>query len=256
LVIFTVCFGVVASRWSFGDGSPDTTARYVAHAYTAPGTYTVVLTVTDDRGGWAAVSHSVEAVVSNSPPQAGFTSACAGLTCTFSDGSFDYDGTVVGYHWTFGDGESADGPHPVHTYAAPGVYHVQLVVTDDRSATGEAAQDVPAASPDDPVIGLVGAGLRFCVPFSGGSTRVCGARGAMGINNLGGGTLHWTATKSGAWLRILPQSGTTLPGMQSGMQVWVVDSGVAPGFYLGWIKISATGVINSPQTMPVYFTKR
>ena len=123
LVIFTVCFGVVASRWSFGDGSPDTTARYVAHAYTAPGTYPVVLTVTDDRGGWAAVSHSVEAVVSNSPPQAGFTSACAGLTCTFSDGSFDYDGTVVGYHWTFGDGESADGPHPVHTYAAPGVYH-------------------------------------------------------------------------------------------------------------------------------------
>ncbi|MGH7512565.1 MAG: BACON domain-containing protein [Gemmatimonadales bacterium] len=107
-----------------------------------------------------------------------------------------------------------------------------------------------------PTIELTRTEFRFCIPFSGGATRPCGARGAFGINNTGRGTLHWTATKTGTWLRISRHSGTTLSGMQSGMQVWVVGTGVAPGSYVGRIRVWATGATNSPQTVQVYFTKR
>jgi hypothetical protein len=107
-----------------------------------------------------------------------------------------------------------------------------------------------------PTIGLTQTSFRFCIPFSGGTLRPCGSRSELGINNTGGGTLHWTATKTGTWLRISPHYGTTLSGMQSGMQVWVVGTDVPPGSYVGRIRIWATGATNSPQTVLVYFTKR
>lgn len=105
-----------------------------------------------------------------------------------------------------------------------------------------------------PTIGLTRTGFRLCIPFSGG-LRPCGSRGVVGINNTGGGTLHWTATKTATWLRMSPQYGTTSSGMQSVMQVWVVGTGVSPGSYVGWIRVWASGATNSPQTVGVYFTK-
>jgi hypothetical protein len=36
--------------WNFGDGTPTSTAANARHVYTAPGTYTAMLTVTDDDG--------------------------------------------------------------------------------------------------------------------------------------------------------------------------------------------------------------
>lgn len=41
---------IVTYAWEFGDGSPIANGKVVQHAYTAPGTYTVTLWVTDDRG--------------------------------------------------------------------------------------------------------------------------------------------------------------------------------------------------------------
>ena len=47
-------------------------------------------------------------------------------------GSSDPDGQVVGYHWDFGDGETALGAQPTHVYAAHGQYTATLTVTDDQ----------------------------------------------------------------------------------------------------------------------------
>jgi hypothetical protein len=56
--------GSIASRqWNFGDGSTST-ATNPSKTYAAAGTYTVSLTVTDDRGGTATTTRSVTVVTS------------------------------------------------------------------------------------------------------------------------------------------------------------------------------------------------
>lgn len=44
--------------------------------------------------------------------------------------SYDPDGTIVSYDWTFGDGGSGSGITVTHTYFTPGVYEIILTVTD------------------------------------------------------------------------------------------------------------------------------
>jgi len=71
--------------------------------------------------------------------------------------SFDPDGTLVSYRFTFGDGTPdavSAGPEATHVFHGPGDYPVHLTVTDDAGATGEALHTVhvslaaPAACDD------------------------------------------------------------------------------------------------------------
>jgi PKD repeat protein len=44
--------GSIASfSWNFGDGTPPSTQANPRHIYASPGTFTAVLTVTDNQGG-------------------------------------------------------------------------------------------------------------------------------------------------------------------------------------------------------------
>lgn len=81
------------------------------------------------------------------PPTADFAadyaSAAGTLTVVFNAASStDTDGTIVGYSWNFGDGTTGSGMTVYHTYAAPGIYTVSLVVTDDEGFTGSTSQTV------------------------------------------------------------------------------------------------------------------
>jgi PKD repeat protein len=71
----------------------------------------------------------------NARPTAAFTWSCSGLTCSFTDGSSDTDGTVAAWSWNFGDGATSTASSPSHTYASGGDYAVTLIVTDDLGAT-------------------------------------------------------------------------------------------------------------------------
>lgn len=51
-------------------------------------------------------------------------------------------GEVESFQWEFGDGESAEGRTPTHTFEAPGSYNVTVTVTDDRNATDSARKTV------------------------------------------------------------------------------------------------------------------
>ncbi len=85
-------------------------------------------TVTD--GGTSIVDFSL--TPANQKPVASFTYECIDLICTFTDASYDPDGTIAEWVWIFGDGAGSglQNPEP-HTYGSAGTYNVTLRVTDD-----------------------------------------------------------------------------------------------------------------------------
>lgn len=98
------------------------------------------------------------------PPDASFTLAQAESVAPASvrfdaTGSSD-DGEIVSYEWSFGDGGAGIGATPGHVYTLPGVYVVNLTVTDDTGlasvATGEVVvtEPEPEPGPDQPRLWL------------------------------------------------------------------------------------------------------
>lgn len=78
----------------------------------------------------------------NQDPTADFTYGTDGLIVDFTDASNDSDGTLVTWHWSFGDGAESNIQNPQHTYAASGTYSVTLTVTDNDGATAEKTRTV------------------------------------------------------------------------------------------------------------------
>jgi PKD repeat protein len=96
----------------------------------------------------------------NTPPQASFTNSCSDLDCSFTDTSTDTDGTLVAWHWSFGEGSSATGQSISHTYPEAGTYTVTLTVTDENGATDSTAQSLAVASSSAGNITLAALGYK------------------------------------------------------------------------------------------------
>jgi hypothetical protein len=96
----------------------------------------------------------------NIPPTADFTWAASELTVTFTDASYDPDGSVVSWAWAFGDGSTSVAQNPVHTYGAASTYEVTLTVTDNEGATGSIAKDVTVTAGGGIVLNVTGYKVR------------------------------------------------------------------------------------------------
>jgi PKD repeat protein len=142
--------GTVASyAWDFGDGKTGEGST-VEHVYPNPGSYSVTLTVTDDRGGKHSVQHSVTTTAppANEPPTSRFTVSTADLKATFdASGSTDSDGSISAYAWKFGDGSTGDGAAATHTYDKAGTYRVELTVVDDGGLESTSTTSVQVTAP-------------------------------------------------------------------------------------------------------------
>ncbi|QDP95167.1 PKD domain-containing protein [Microlunatus elymi] len=137
---------IAGYAWDFGDGSTSTDAK-PSHSYSADGTYTVALTVTDNQGKTDVVKHDVT-VKANQKPVAAFTPTTDGLKVSVdASASSDPDGTISSYAWDFGDGATDTGKTATHTYAAAGDYTVKLTVTDNDGATDSTTKTVTVAVP-------------------------------------------------------------------------------------------------------------
>jgi PKD repeat protein len=83
--------------------------------------------------------------------------------------SSDPDADPLTYVWDFGDGSSASGVSPSHTYALAGMYTVTLIVNDGQLSSSPASTTVtvtpsnfaPTANPGGPYTGIDGQTIVF-----------------------------------------------------------------------------------------------
>jgi PKD repeat protein len=166
---------ITSYAWSFGDGTTGTGST-APHTFAASGTYPVTLTVTDDKGAIGTTTRSVTVTdaVGNLPPNAVISApACTNLACSFSGStSSDPDGSIASYAWTFGDGGTATGATPSHTYAAAGTFTVGLTVTDDKGATGTVSTSVTVSPANVPPTAVISAPActNLACSFSGSTS--------------------------------------------------------------------------------------
>ena len=149
---------IVRYDWDFGDGSKRSGAS-VSKAYTTAGTYSVVLTVTDEVGQTAQAIKTV--TVGASPAIAAFTysptnpRANTAINFNGSDSRGEGSNPIVRYEWDFGctvgvnctraTFTSTSSAAVSTTYTAAFTYTVRLTVTDSKGKTGTTTQDLTIA---------------------------------------------------------------------------------------------------------------
>jgi PKD repeat protein/sugar lactone lactonase YvrE len=167
--------GALSYAWDFGDGT-HASGSTVSHAYTALGSNTVTLTVSD-AFGHATPATSTVSVASLAPTAhiTPVTSGTAGQSLTFS-GSGSGQGSLS-YAWNFGDGSAAgSGASTSHSYAHGGSYTVILTVTDAVGGTATASNSIAIVNPAvfgsitgiNPVNAVTAQAVSFASSASGG----------------------------------------------------------------------------------------
>jgi PKD repeat protein len=191
--------GTIASyAWDYGDGITGTGVKPAAHTFTADGSYTVKLTVTDDQGTTNAAQQTIQ-VAANRPPVAAFVTEVANLAATFdASTSSDPDGSIVSYAWAFGDGQTGTGKTSSHTYATAGTYQVKLTVTDNQGATATSMQNVVATAPPNqpPTSSFTFTAANRAVTFNGGASSDSDGSIASYAWDFGDSTTASSATPS------------------------------------------------------------
>jgi PKD repeat protein len=102
------------------------------------------LTVTDAAGQTASQSQSVTL---SPTPTAAFTVSCTNRTCNVdASGS---SGTIVSYHWDWGDENTTDATTPAasHTFAWDDTFSIHLTVTDSTGRTAGVTHSVTVSLP-------------------------------------------------------------------------------------------------------------
>lgn len=140
-----------AYNWTFGDGNQSADKNPV-WTYTTPGDYSINLTVRQGSkesnvsnpikvGAYPVpdVSFSMAPMVGNAPLKVSFIDQTCNSNCGYK------------YFWQFGDGNTSSFKNPVYAYEKPGIYQVNLTVTDawGISSKGEANDTITVKSPVD-----------------------------------------------------------------------------------------------------------
>ena len=137
-------------EWDFGDGEKATT-RSATHTFANPGSYEVLLRVTDSKGkrGETTKRYTVVTPTEAPVPQVKTTPAATDGTISGeapflvnfdATASRDRNDDIVEYRWDFdGDGvQDATDPVVDYTFAKPGSYTTKLTIVDAKDLTGSA----------------------------------------------------------------------------------------------------------------------
>jgi PKD repeat protein len=173
--------------WTFGDGA-SSSAQNPTHTYSAAGSYTATVSVTDSQSNHVSQSIAISVTAPAGPTvaiSANVTSGAAPLDVGFQS-------TVTGgitpyaYHWNFGDGTSSTATNPSHTFSTAGNFTAKLTVTDSTGQTGSATLAIRVSSAGTPLAVTASANVTSgTVPLAVGfSSSPTGGSGAY--------SYHWT----------------------------------------------------------------
>lgn len=150
---------IVSYQWDFGNGRTGSGVQAETH-YELAGTYTVKLTVVNDRG----LSNSTTGPISISAlgnPTADFvfspTNPTIGGTVNFDASASKAlaDRSIIQYTWNFGDGSKGSGQLTSHKFDAANSYQVTLTVADSTGRTGTTSKGVTVGGVATPTANFV-----------------------------------------------------------------------------------------------------
>jgi len=133
---------IVNWMWDFGDGDISTIQNPI-HFFPQPGIYMVQLTITTSHGCNFMVSFPEE-IKPLPTPAFNYSQNGSGLY-TFTDLSSITFGTITGWSWNFGDGDTSTIQNPTHQYAATGNYTVCLTTQSAFGCTDTICQTISFA---------------------------------------------------------------------------------------------------------------
>lgn len=113
--------------WDFGDGNTSALVN-PTHTYTAPGTYSVCLTVHDSLNNCYDQYCTPILTGTNTNCQASFQYTYGSIFNAAFFGNFTPMSTNLQWFWSFGDSTFSTVQNPIHNYQGPGTYHVCLTV--------------------------------------------------------------------------------------------------------------------------------
>ena len=143
---------IINYYWQFGDNS-FSTLKHPEHTYREAKKYQISLRVEDDDGAETIVNKyctimgppNEKPIVYMDAPDFGHINEPIQF---WSNGSYDPDGSLTQYIWSFGDGTVKHEQNPSHTYRFPSQYTVSLKVIDN---SGESTSVSTICSVDKPL---------------------------------------------------------------------------------------------------------
>lgn len=94
-------------RWDYGNGVIETkTTPTTFYKYSGDGSYTVVLTVTDEKNARGSTSKLVQVIANRGPVASIRVLSVIGFAVSVESTSTDSDGLLTNYQWSWGDGSS------------------------------------------------------------------------------------------------------------------------------------------------------
>jgi len=133
---------------------------------------------------------------------------------------------------------------------AAGTYTAEITVAREGDATQSAKVTVTLNLAAGPKVKLSTTALNFTAVEGQGNP----APQTFQVQNEGGGTLNWTATKDQAWLTLDKTSGSATQATPDPVQVSVDATGLASGTYNAQITVSQTGKPSDSAAIAVTLT--
>lgn len=170
--------GATQWSWDFGNGLPNSTTQNPTTSYSAPGTYTVKLTVTNASGSRTLTKTNYITV--NTPPTVTLSASplavCPGVPISFAS-SVTWNSAGSGtYYWDFGDGGNALTANPTHAYTTAGTYTVRLTATNSAGCPTTDTQVNYITIYPSPPVSFYATDTAICSP-GGSTTFFCNTTG-------------------------------------------------------------------------------